>query len=414
MTFWEDAKPVVPRFRPRRRRPPRRAWLVAVAAATFLAVAITVFRPDGTTTTEAAAGRRRATPSRPRVVPAAWSRALPDEPSVLLADGGHGAVVVGRETVSAFSARGRLRWRTEIAEELQPVGALGGDTVLLATTAGFEALERRTGEPRWQTGTPETPLVVAVVPLPGPLTTVVVATEEGGLAGLDARTGRPRWSVRHPGRIRGEIVADAATGTVAAVWQQGEDTRLRVTDAASGTARFEHPLRSWAGSPAIVALPTARLVVVGAGSARYDGIVQAFDLADGRLRWRARVPASFQPGLVPTVDGPAVVIVDQLGNVTALDVASGRRRWSTRTRAAEIRARAVRAGDALLVTNLSGEVVTLDRRRGTLRARRRPAGFPVGLVVGQGHVLLAQRLAGDQGMQAFRVARLAAPARSPN
>jgi outer membrane protein assembly factor BamB len=408
MTFWEDAKPVVPRFRARGRGPGRRPWVVAVVAALLVAVAITVLWPDGATTTEAGPAR-----SRPHVVAATWSRALPDEPSVLLADGRDRAIVVGRATVSAFGARhGRLRWRTGITEELQPVGAVGADTVLLATTSAFVALDRMTGEQRWRTGTPETPLAVAVVALPAPMAVAVVATEEGGLAGLDAGTGQPRWAVRHAGRIRGLPVADAATGTVAAVWQEGEDTRLRVTDAASGATEFEHPVLSWAGSPAVVPLPTARLVVVGAGTARYDGIVQAFDLAGGGRRWQAPVPASFQPELVPTVDGPTVVLVDQLGNVTALDAASGRRRWRTRTRAAEIHARPVRAGDAVLVTNLAGEVVTLDRRRGTLRARRRPAGFPVGLVVARDRVLLAQRLAGNQAMQAFRAARLAAPARS--
>jgi outer membrane protein assembly factor BamB len=252
-----------------------------------------------------------------------------------------------------------------------------------------------------------------VVAPPGPAAVAVVATAEGGLAGLDADTGRPRWSVRLAGGIRGLPVADAVSGTVAAVWQEGEATELRVVDAATGAVRFGRPIRSWAGSPAIVSLPGARLVVVGAGSARYDGAVSAFDLADGRLRWRARVPASFQPELVPLVDGGTVVVVDQLGHVTALGAATGRRRWTAHVRAAVIHARPVRVADAVLVTDLAGEILTFARRRGTLRARRRPAGSPVGLVAARGRVVLAQRLVRTHAVQAFRAARLAAPAGSP-
>jgi outer membrane protein assembly factor BamB len=143
-------------------------------------------------------------------------------------------------------------------------------------------------------------------------------------------------------------------------------------------------------------------------------MVRAFAVADGTPRWAARVPASFQPELVPLVDGRTVVVVDQLGNVTALDARTGYRRWRTRTHAAEIRARPVRAGDAVLVTNLAGEVITLDRRHGTLRARRQAAGFPVGVVVARGRVVLAQRLVRRHALQAFPATRLAAPAGSRN
>lgn len=413
MTFWQDARPAVPRFRRRARwRPSRRLVLVALVVVLAVAVAAAVMWPDGSPTS-GPAHVRRGDRARPRVIPTTWTRALPDEPAAMVADGRRGAIVVGSATVSAFAARdGRLRWRTRVGA-LLPVVALGGDTVLLATESAFVALDRASGGERWRTGTPETPAAVAVVAPPGTPAVAVVSTEEGGLAGLDARTGRPRWSVRQLGAIRGVPAADPVTGTVSAVWQAGEATDLRVVDAASGVVRFEHPIRSWAGSPAVARLAETRLVVVGAGSARFDGVVRAFDLADGSPRWQARVPASFQPGLVPLVDRHTVVIVDQLGNVTALDAGSGRRRWSTRTRAAEIRARPVRAGDAVLVTNLSGEVVSLDRRRGTLRARRRAAGFPVGIIVARGRVVLAQRLVRSHGMQAFRAAHLAEPARSP-
>jgi hypothetical protein len=99
--------------------------------------------------------------------------------------------------------------------------------------------------------------------------------------------------------------------------------------------------------------------------------------------------------------------------VTELGAATGRRRWTAHVRAAVIHARPVRVADAVLVTDLAGEILTFDRRRGTLRARRRPAGFPVGLVAARGRVVLAQRLVRTHAVQAFRAARLAAPAGSP-
>jgi hypothetical protein len=107
-----------------------------------------------------------------------------------------------------------------------------------------------------------------------------------------------------------------------------------------------------------------------------------------------------------------VVVVDQLGHVTRLGLARGSRRWTTDTRALEVHAHPVRVRDAVLVGNEVGEVVTLDRADGRVRARRRPAGLPVGLAVAGPVVVVAQRLVEQHALQAFAAARIVASARS--
>jgi outer membrane protein assembly factor BamB len=303
-----------------------------------------------------------------------------------------------------------VRWRAGVAE-VHPGAAVSAGTVLLASETGFVALDRDDGRERWHTDTPETPGPVA---LAGPGTTpavAVVSTEPGGLAGLDLRTGAPRWSTRVEGRPRGGLAADGATGTIAGVWEGRASTRLRTFDAATGVVRWEHEIPPAAGTPVVTRVGGRPIVIVGAGDSHYRSAVRAFALDDGSLRWWARVHASFQPGSVPLVDDGAIVVVDQLGTVTALDVTTGARRWSTPTRAATIEAHPVRDRDAILVANARGEVVTLGRRRGAVRARRATAGVPVGISTGRGLVLVAERLGSAPGVHAFRAARLAAPAR---
>jgi outer membrane protein assembly factor BamB len=345
----------------------------------------------------------------PTVVPPTWSRTLPGWAATMLDAGGDLGVVVGDDWVTAVTlTTGTLRWEVPLPGA-EPVGALRADTVLLATGSGFVALERDTGKVRWQLDTAETPGPVALVSPGGRPQVAVVSTVEGGLVGIDSLTGRTRWSVRLAGRPRGVPAVDDASGAVATVWQPDADgTRLRVVDGATGALRWEQPLPVMAGSPVIA----HGAVAIGAGAGRHDSAVHAFALADGARRWQARVPAPFQPDLVPRVAGTGLFVVDQLGHVTRLDAASGARVWSTNTRALDVHARPLAVRDAVLVGNEAGEVITLDRANGAIRARRRPAGLPVGLAASGRVVVVAQRLVERHAVQAFAAARIAAPARS--
>lgn len=412
MTFWQDARPATPRLpRPRLRPGRRRArwWLVVVVLGLVLAGGVATCR--GTTGASAPRVRRAAGAPAPRVVPAAWSVPRPDDPRTLLADRPPDTVVVGSRTVTAFRARdGARRWEVTVPG-VHAGGALDRSTVLVAADDGFVALDRATGHVRWRTRTAEPPGPVALLPLPAAPGLAVGATEPGGLAGLDEQTGVPRWSVRLTGRLRGTPVADPVSGTVAGVWQGSGVTELRVVDAASGSIRWAQPIASWAGSPVVARSSAGALVVVGAGDGRYASTVRAFGLEDGRERWHASTTASFQPGLVPLVDGDDLYVLDQLGTITRLDLATGQRRWRTATGRPEIAARPVLAGGALLVPNDAGEVYTLDRGTGRIRARRLAAGVPVGLAAVGHRVVLAQRLVPGHGLQAFAAAALATAGR---
>jgi outer membrane protein assembly factor BamB len=390
--------------------------VIVVAAALLATVVISVVRSGGATTAKAAVrstgARRPATRDRgipPTVVPPIWSRTLRSWAGTLLDDHGRVGVVVGDNWVTAVVLRtGARRWEVPLAR-VQPLGALRDDTVLLATDHGFVALDRVTGTTRWQLRTPESPGRVALVGPRGTPPIAVVSTEEGGLAGLDIGTGHVRWSVRFTGRIKGTPAVDDASGTIATVWQgDGPETQLRVIDGATGTLRWEQPIAVMSGSPVVA----QGIVVVGAGAGRHGSEVRAFALADGSPRWRAPVGAPFQEDLVPLVDGDDLYVVDQLGDVTRLELADGTRRWTTDTKALEVYVRPLRVGDAILVWNEAGEVVTVDRADGTIRARRRPAGLPVGLARAGRVVVVVQRLVELHALQAFAADRLAATARS--
>ena len=419
MTFWQDARPATPRFLPprgpRRGRGPggrsrrlRRRVLIALALV-VAAVALVAVRAGAPVAKAAGRTRDAHRVARPTVVPPVWSRTLPRWAATMLDDGRDLGVVVGDDWVTAMTlTTGTLRWEMPLPG-VEPVGALRGDTVLLATGSGFVARERDTGTVRWQLDTPETPGPVALVsPGDGPQV-AVVSTVEGGLVGIDGVTGRTRWSVRFAGRPRGVPAVDDASGAVATVWQpDAEGTRLRLVDGATGALRWERPLPVLAGSPAIA----RDAVAIGAGAGRHGSAVRAFALADGAPRWRARVGAPFQPDLIPRVSGTDLFVVDQLGHLTRLDAASGARAWSTDTRALEVHARPLVVRDAVLVGSEAGEVITLDRANGTIRARRRPAGLPVGLAAAGRVVVVAQRLVERHAVQAFSAARIAAPARN--
>lgn len=237
----------------------------------------------------------------------------------------------------------------------------------------------------------------------------MAATEKGGVVGLDARTGRVRWSEHLSGHMRGEPAPDHSSGTVATVWQDDEtSTELRMIDAATGAVRWTQDLGLMSGSPVI----THGIVAVSSGNGSKDSEVRAFALSDGRLRWRTTVRAPSQPDLRPLVDDDDLYVVDQIGNVARIDLTDGRRRWSTDTKALQTHVHPIRVKDAILLWNERGEVVTLDRATGAVRARRIPAGLPISLAATDQLVVVAQRLVRDHALQAFSAARLAGPARS--
>jgi outer membrane protein assembly factor BamB len=201
---------------------------------------------------------------------------------------------------------------------------------------------------------------------------------------------------------------DEDTEVVAGVWSSpdGRDPVLRVVDGASGALRWQQPIALGAGAPAIA----GDLVVVSSGVE--GSALRAFALADGRERWASRLEAPSQPDLVPLVDGDDIVTVDQEGTVAAVRSSDGARVWATATDALTTFARPIRVRDAVLIFNEQGEVLTLDRSTGSIRARRRTPGGVIGLVADGRRVVLGLRLVRGAPVQGFRASDVVASARS--
>jgi outer membrane protein assembly factor BamB len=392
---------------------------LVVIAVVVAVVGVTMIRADGDATAESVARPEPRHPRRvqSRVIPAQWSITLPDWPVMALTPSDDEAIVMAEHHAYSVKLRtGALRWKTSM-DELDTNGqrfgetaaAVAGDTVLVSRDSGFAALDRATGKVRWRTATAETPSSVAVVGPPGAAQIAVGSTVDGGLVGLDSRTGQARWSVRLAQSPQGTFAVDNDSGTIATIWLGDSATStLRTIDAATGAVRWEQKVGIMAGSPVI----WNGIVTIGSGNGPDDSDVRAFSLADGTPRWSTPVAAPFQPDDVPLVDGGELFVVDQVGGVTRLGLTAGERRWATDTRALSIHAHPIRVDDAILVENGNGEVVTLDRETGEVRARRRPTGLPVGLIATPRFVVVVQRLVRRDAIQAFAKDRLVAAAGS--
>jgi len=109
---------------------------------------------------------------------------------------------------------------------------------------------------------------------------VLFADFAGKVQAVDARDGKPRWSYDARLPVAGDLVVDAGR-----VFVGSRTYDLIALDAATGKELWKHYYWfSWIESP-----PVVRDRTVYTGSS--DGIgVYAIDVADGALRWKARVP----------------------------------------------------------------------------------------------------------------------------
>ncbi len=403
MTFWQDARPFPSRppapsgrrARDRARTRRRAGTLATVAVVVGVAVVLGLEPSSGARRVPEPA---RAAPARWEPVPARWGRALADDPRELVVDRSD-AVVIGSRSVTALRLTdGAPRWQATL-DRPEPWAALAPGVVVVSTTGGFVALDRATGAARWSAPTEEGGGPVALVAPPGLPAVAILTTRAGGLVGVDAGSGVARWSLRLAGAVRGTPAVDDATGSVAIV-ERGAEARLRVLDAVTGSPRWDRAIEWAASTPAI----GEGTVVVGAGDGRYRATVSAWGLADGAPRWTAKVPASFQPGLRPTVAGGDVYALDQLDHVTRVDGRTGIPRWTRALRGAALVGAPVVIGDVVLVVDATRSVVTVDRATGRVLARRAAAGVPVRIAPSGRLVVLAQRLVARDQIAAYPAA----------
>jgi outer membrane protein assembly factor BamB len=414
MTFWND----MPKHRAHRwsRRTRRRAGAGVVVGIVVLITIIggaIISSGSGDATAESAKPAKSGKSATPQLVESKWALTLADDPKFTLtarapARPPEAVVIADRHVYSVALADGTFRWTTPMQDVGEGGGAMAGDTILVARRTGFTALERSTGKVRWQTDVTETPSSVALVGPAGPTQMAVVSTVEGGLVGLDSHTGTQRWSIRLSQSPMGTFAVDEKSGLLATIWAGDPDgAMLRVIDGATGTVRWEQRVRQGIDSPVI----GDGLVVIGSVDPSLASDVRAFALADGTPRWTTKAFGSFQPEEVPLVDHGNLFMVDTVGHVMRIRMADGKRRWMLDTGALSIAAAPIRVDDAILFSNLQGEVITVGRDSGPFRGVTRPGGSPNALVATRRFVVVLQRQASRDTIQAFDRAWMAAPAR---
>jgi outer membrane protein assembly factor BamB len=294
-----------------------------------------------------------------------WSLRLPRNGlyggQALTADGGLAIVVAGgngqRGILQVVNlADGRIRWQRRTGASAALVAADG--MVIFGINGGLTGYDDRTGQPRWTIarGVPEGPdaqltggLVLLSANAQGPgisntLTAVIPATGRvawrfnpgapvtvlsAGSAGLslstydparlyllDPRTGRPRWQADAavmPGTI--PLITKTAVISAEGTAEGNGSASLVDRAAANGRVRWQDALPQLpnAGQQVIQAGPLALLQGSPQnkeGSPPPPALLSAYQLASGRLAWRAGLPAFVALAPVAVPDGILVQPAD--------------------------------------------------------------------------------------------------------
>lgn len=421
---WEiepvPSTPVIPRRpapvvirRYRRLRVSRRGLLVAsaIVVAGIVGVGSAVaFSSAEDTHHRAAAGSRfgQQDPfdiARPQNVVHVWSNDLSADPTELLVNGDDAFVVTPTRVTVFGTDEGRLRWKTDV-KNAEPYIAANADTVLVAATDGFEALDRRTGASRWRVGIDDPAdlgRTVGIVRAAGN-EIAVTSTEHGGVVGMDATTGAIRWSVAVDGAPRGRMAVDEASGAVALLTTDGEQVALRVLDAATGAVRWSRTLPRDTGVPAFV----GDLLLIGSGRGD-SGTVQGVSAHDGVTRWSVPVDEGFEATKAPAIEGRHAIFVNSLGTVYSVDARSGRLAWTTHLPSPALADSPAIAGGLIVVHDTFAQVHTLDLRTGTLLASRASLGVPVGIGSAPNRIIYVQAQTQYGQVMAYAPAVLARP-----
>jgi outer membrane protein assembly factor BamB len=308
-------------------------------------------------------------------------------------------VTISRNQVVALDGRnGRERWRADLNQVTHYEPALDRRTVLVSADDRFVALERASGERRWEAPVGEH-AAGGVLTRVGSEPIALVTTERGFVAALDGPTGQVVWSAQLRGDIWAAPAADATAAAGAVLWTGADDetvNRLRVFDLATGAVRWESVVEAGASAPVI----HDGLVVLGEGDGNFAARVVGRDLASGAERWSVPAPASFESGVTPGASEGDVVVSDHFGTITLVDVRAGKTRWQTALREPILDTRVLLGARAVVIRTYGGKVVILDRRSGRVVRRVAPGGFPVGIGASAGRLIFAVRLAHPDRVEA--------------
>ena len=265
---------------------------------------------------------------------------------------GETVVVVARDgTLIALDARGQPLWKAALGAEVVTAPTVADGTVLLRTTDNrVLAYEAASGRRRWNFQRQNPSLVLrqsgGVAMIPG---VAFVGMPGGRIVALGLQNGAPRWDVpfsQPRGTTELERIADVVGqplvigNELCAVTYQGRIGCLRVDNG--------QPVWTRDFSSAVGLDVDARGVVAPDA----DDVVHAFDRR-GEPVWQNRAFARRRLG-APLIVGAAVVLGDLQGNVLWLDRADGRLAAVSRTDGRAIVAAPAAVGDTVVVQTEGG------------------------------------------------------------
>ena len=281
------------------------------------------------------------------------------------------------------AATGAPRWRFHTDGAISAAPAIDDVAVYVPSRDGFlHAIDVRTGRERWRHrfGRPLGPDDYWDYHLSSPVLadgTLFIGGGDGRVVALDPAQGRVKWQADLGARVRstpavhdGIVVVGTMSGHVRALRERdGAPLWTFATDgAAHKFADAGNDTTAIVASPTIVAGNGGDLVAVGGR----DGTLYALDLHGGQLRWRLTHDGSSWM-LATATDGRTLYVGGgSAAIVQAVDPATGVERWRFKTRSAVFASLAL-AGDSLLASDFTGELVALDTAGG-----RRLWAFPLG------------------------------------
>jgi outer membrane protein assembly factor BamB len=270
----------------------------------------------------------------------------------------------------------RRVWQTDVEgiyTMAQPTVADG--TVFVASGTEAYAMAARTGDLSWTTQVDHLghfyPVAVGENAAFVGTRTLAGSNEGGGegtLYALDRDDGSTRWRVDAP--ITSPV--KPAGDTVFYASSTGPEATVHAAAADSGEDRWTASVSGETGYTLVTGAPalTDDTVFVtatvdgGAGNAE-DGVLVAFDRADGTERWRA--PLHGAVTAAPVLSGETIFVGTQEGAMTARRRDDGGERWTTETDS-RLYTTPVTDGDAVYAL-LQGEVVSLGADDGGQRWR---------------------------------------------
>ena len=255
--------------------------------------------------------------------------------------GGVGAggeeVFVGGEDgeVTLIDAGGAVRWESNVLNSVTgPPLAVGGSVIVRDVQGRLIALDRETGDFRWDFQVPSQSLILRSNPgLAVGIRDSIVAGFHGGIAmNLDSVTGEELWAVN-------------------VSIPSGDNDLERMADVV--------------GTP--IVLEDAVCM------ATFQGRAACFDLETGRQNWSVKVSAVGSLGF----DSDKIFVSDSIGHVLALNRKTGALLWRNESFLYRNISGPATLGRWVIVGDLKGVVSLLDSTDGSFAGRAKTDGSPI-------------------------------------